>query len=100
LLGGRSLSAGDDGARVTHAPPRGRGLTGNETDHRLLERRLDIRGGLLLGRAADFADHDDGLGIRVVGKQLQRVDVGGTDERVAPMPMQVVWPMPTFESWW
>ena len=41
------------------------------------------RRGVLFGAAADLADHDHRLGLRVGREQLQRVDEGGADERVA-----------------
>ena len=52
-------------------------------DDRLLEVRLDPGGGLFLGAAADLADHDHGVGVRIVGEQLQRVDVRRADQRIA-----------------
>src|SRR5260221_4574130 len=36
LVGGRAFAARDDGAGMTHAPSGWRGLSGNETDYRLL----------------------------------------------------------------
>src|SRR5437899_1309512 len=42
----RALPAGDDRAGVTHAPPRRRGLSGNETHHRFVELALDERCGI------------------------------------------------------
>ena len=41
------------------------------------------RGGLLLGAAADLADHDDGLGLRVVVEHLEHVEVRGAVDRIA-----------------
>ena len=52
-------------------------------DDRLLEVRLDPGGGLFLGAAADLADHDHGVGVRIRREQLQRVDVRGADQRIA-----------------
>src|SRR5262249_31146490 len=42
LLLGRALAPGDDGPRVSHAPPRGRGLAGDESDHRLPDVLPDV----------------------------------------------------------
>ena len=83
LLGGRALSSGDDGAGVAHPAPGRRGLTGDERHDRLLEIRLDPRRRLFLGAAADLADHDHRFGIGVGREQLQRVDVGRADQRIA-----------------
>ena len=41
------------------------------------------RGGFVLGPAADLADHDDGLGFRVVVEHLEHVEVRGAVDRVA-----------------
>jgi hypothetical protein len=40
----------------------------------LLGLALDELGGVLLGRAADLADHDDGVGARVGEEHLQHGD--------------------------
>ncbi len=68
---------------MAHAAAGGRGLSGDETDHRLLHVFLYIRGGQLFGVAADFADHDDGVGVGVVVEELDGVGVGGADDGVA-----------------
>src|SRR5689334_15024028 len=59
LLGRRAVTAGNDRTGVAHAASRRRGLAGDEGDHRLLHVLFDVLGGLLLGVAADLADHDD-----------------------------------------
>ena len=60
---------------------------------------LDERGGFLLGRAADLADHDDRFGVGVRREErsasMKLVPISGSP----PMPMQVVCPMPCFDSW-
>src|ERR1700678_3197680 len=68
---------------MTHAPPGRRGLTGDEAHYRLLDMRLYIGGGGLLGRASNFADQDDGLRSGILIEQLERVDMGGADDGVA-----------------
>src|SRR5262249_49071939 len=73
----------EDGAPLTHPSAGRRGLSRDEGDDRLPEVRLDPRGGVFLGAAADLADHDHRVGVRIVREQLQRVDVGRADERVA-----------------
>ena len=44
---------------------------------------LDELGRLFLGGAADLADHDDALGLRVGQEQLQAVDEVGAVDRIA-----------------
>ncbi len=83
LVGRGALAAGDNRPGVAHAPPRRRGLAGDESDDRLLDVRLDIGGSSFFRRAADFADQDDGLGLRVLIEQFERVDVGGADNGIA-----------------
>ena len=84
---------------VAHAPARRRRLAGDEADDRLLHVRLHERGRLLLGAAADLADHHDRLGARVVVEQLERVGVVGADDRVAADADAGDWPMPSAVSW-
>ena len=43
----------------------------------------DEVGGALFGVAADLADHDDQLGLRVVLEQGEDVDEVGADDRIA-----------------
>ena len=43
----------------------------------------DERGGFLLGRAADLADHDHRFGVGIGREQPQRVDEAGADQRIA-----------------
>src|SRR5258705_52938 len=64
LVAGAALAARDDGAGVAHAAARRRGHPGDEADDRLLDlvRAQELRG-ILLGGAADLADHDDTLGL-------------------------------------
>ena len=80
---GLAAAAGDDGAGVAHAAAGRRGLAGDEADDRLLHVLLDVGGGRLFGVAADFADHDDGVGVGVVVEELEGVDEGGADDGVA-----------------
>ena len=48
-----------------------------------LQFALIQRGGLLLGVAADFADHDDAVRLGVVVEHLDHVEVRGAVDRVA-----------------
>src|ERR1700733_13701358 len=58
-----SRSARNDRARVAHSSSWRRGLSGDESNHRLLDVRLDVLRRGLLGVAADLADHHDGVRI-------------------------------------
>src|SRR5436305_900453 len=58
----RALAAGDDRAGVAHAAAGRRRLAGDEGDDGLLHVLRDVLGGLLLGAAADLADHDQRIG--------------------------------------
>ena len=69
---------------MAHAPSRRGGLAGDEADHGLLEFLLDVGRGFVLGRAADLADEDDGLGPGIVLEQPQKLDIFEPDDRVAP----------------
>ncbi len=71
---GRALAAGNDRALMAHALACRRRSTRDEGDDRLLHVFLDELGRLFLGAAADFADHDDAFGLRVVLEQPEAVD--------------------------
>ena len=83
LFGGRALASGDDRSGVAHAASRRRGLSGDEANHRLLDMLFHILRRSLFRCAADFADQDDRLGLRILIEQLQRVDVRGPDDGIA-----------------
>src|ERR1700693_1201249 len=72
---------------MAHAPARRRGAAGDEADYRLLTPLLGLvaqkLGGLLLGGAADLADHDDRLGLRIAEEELEHVDEFGALHRIA-----------------
>ena len=72
---------------VAHAAARGRGAAGDEAGGglpaALLRLVLEELRGLLLGRAADLADHDDRLGLGVGEEPFQHVDVLRALDRVA-----------------
>ncbi len=72
---------------MAHAAARRGGAPGDEAGHRLLAAApglvADELGGVFLGRAADFADHDDRLGGVVGQEHLQHVDELGALDRVA-----------------
>src|SRR5262249_8497641 len=84
---GIALAAGNDGAGMAHAPARRSRAAGDETHHGLLAAAPGLIlvdfGGTLLGRAADLADHDDGLGPVVAEEHGQHVDEVGAFHRIA-----------------
>src|SRR6185312_5398317 len=82
-----ALAAGDDRAGVAHAAARRRRASGDEAGHRLLAAALglvleELRR-VLLGRAADLADHDDRRSLRIGKEHLQHVDKLGAFDRIA-----------------
>src|SRR3954468_19031184 len=74
---------GDDGTRIPHPPPLRRGLAGNEAYDRLRDPLADEGGRPLLVGAADLADHDNGVGIRIVLKGVETRDEIGANDRVS-----------------
>src|SRR5678815_4220412 len=79
----RTFAAGNNRARVAHAFARRRGNARDEADHGLLHVRLDPACAVLFVRTADFADHDDRFGIRIVVEHFHDVDVLQPVDRVA-----------------
>src|SRR3972149_12308724 len=77
LLLGSALSAGDDGARVSHPLALGGGSPRYIADHGLGDVLPYEPGGLFLGRAAYLAYHDDGAGAGVLLEELQYGDEVG-----------------------
>jgi len=70
---------------VTHPPARRGSNTGNEPDHRLrslprLVESLQELGRILLHGSSDLSNDDDSLGSGVVEKDLEGVDVGGSED--------------------
>ena len=63
--------------------PGGAVAPGDKTGDRLAAVLLDPVGGFLFGRAADFADHDDAVRVRVVVEHLDDVQVRGAVDGVA-----------------
>src|SRR5215471_21301015 len=78
-----SLAAGNDGAGMAHSPARRRGLTADEADYGLLYICFDESRSFLFGRAADFSDHDNPAGLRIVVEQPDGIDKVSADDRVA-----------------
>lgn len=71
----RALAAGDDGAGMAHALARRRLTSCDKGGDRLVRHvLLDPLRRVLLGCAADLADDEDGVGVGVVLKELERVD--------------------------
>ena len=73
----------DQRASVAHALARRGRDAGDEADDGLLHVGLAPAGGFGLVRAADLADHDHGVGVRVVVEGLHHVDVLEAIDRVA-----------------
>ena len=68
---------------MAHAASRRRGLSGDESDYRLFHPRLHIFRRSFFGIAADFADHHDDFGLRILVKQFERVQEIRADDRIA-----------------
>src|SRR5262249_5448631 len=83
FFGGGAAAAGDDGAGVAHALAGGGGAAGDEADDGLLHVRLNPCGGGFFIAAADLADHHDGLGLRVIIEEFEKIDVAGADDGIA-----------------
>src|SRR6185312_2189920 len=87
LVAGRAAAAGYNRAGMAHASARRRGGPGDEAHHRLLDlAAFDELRRLLLGRAADLADHDDRLGLVVLEEELEAIDEIGAVDGVAADP--------------
>ena len=71
----RALAAGDDGTGMAHALARRRLTPCDEGGDGLVRHvLLDPLRRVLFGRAADLTDDEDGVGVGVVLKELERVD--------------------------
>src|ERR1700685_3156037 len=68
---------------MTHPPSLWRGLTGDKRDHRFLKVLLYIFGGLFFCGAADLANHDHRARLGLFVEQLQRIETGAADDRLA-----------------
>src|SRR2546429_5370819 len=68
---------------MAHAASRRSGLPGDETDDRLLHVGLDPFGGALFGVAADFADQNNGVRVRIVGEKLDGVEKCRANDGIA-----------------
>src|SRR6202043_4263006 len=78
-----SRGAGDDGPGVTHGLARRSREAGDVGEHRLLPVLADECGSFLLFVAADLADHDDQLCLRIVLELCEHVDERGANNRIA-----------------
>ena len=91
---GGALAARDDGAGVAHLLAGRRGHAGDVGRRPAWSSSSrDELGRLLLGRAADLADHHHGLGVGVGLEGLQAVDERRAGTGSPPMPTHVVTPM-------
>src|SRR5882724_7536559 len=80
---GGALPAADNGAGVAHPATRRRGLSGNEADDGLLHIGLNPFGGALFRVAADFADQNDGVGVRIIVEKLDGIEKRSADDGIA-----------------
>src|SRR5262249_15991450 len=81
--GSRSLAAADDGSGVTHTAARRSGRAGDESGHGLLAVGTNPIPAFFLGRAADFANENHAVSLRVRVEQLDDIEMGGAIDRVA-----------------
>ena len=81
-LGG-SLASADDRAGVAHAASGRRGGSGDEAGDGLFAVFTDPLGGFFFGGSADFTDHDEGFGVRVVVEHFHDIEVRGAIDGVA-----------------
>src|SRR5882762_2501174 len=80
---GSALPAADDGSSVAHPATRRRGLSGNEADDGLLHIGLNPFGGALFRVAADFADQNDGVRVRILVEKLDGVEKRSADDGIS-----------------
>src|SRR5271155_5754197 len=78
-----SLAAADDCAGVAHAASRRRGLAGNEADNRLSYVLLDVFRGDFFRIAADFADQDDRVCVRIFVEHAHSIQKTSADDGIA-----------------
>src|SRR5438445_610147 len=79
----RARAAADDGAGMTHAASGRRSLSGDEANHRLAHASPNEFRGLLLGIAADLADHDDGMRIGIIVEEAHGIQKRCADDGIA-----------------
>ncbi len=81
-LGG-ALASADDRTGVTHAASGRRGGSGDEAGDGLFAIFSDPLGSFFFSRSADFTDHDEGFGVRVVVEHFHDIEVRGAIDGVA-----------------
>src|SRR6516165_3052698 len=87
LVAGSALAPGNDRAGMAHAPTRRGRAAGDKSDDGLFRpRSFQKIGAVLLGAAADFADHDDRLGLVIGEKHLEDLDEICAVNRIAADP--------------
>ena len=75
-----------DGTSVPHSTSWRRSGSGDETDNGFGHVLFGPCTSFFFSGAADFTDHDDGVGVGIFIEQLQRIRVIGSDHRVAANP--------------
>ena len=78
--------AADDCACVSHALALGRSATSDETSDRLLHVRQNPLRCIDLIRAADFANHDNAIGVIIFGEEFKHIDESHSAHRIATDP--------------
>src|SRR5881396_3490283 len=81
--GGGAFAAADDRAGVTHTAAGWSGGAGDEAGDGFAAAFLDPRGGFFLFGAADLADYDDAVRLRVVVEHFDDVQVGRAVDGIA-----------------
>ena len=84
---------------MAHASSLRRRQTRNIGDQRLLHVVAGPECGFRFLRAADLADHQHGVGARILLEQLQHVLEGRAVDRVPPIRTEVETPMPSAFIW-
>ena len=84
LVGGTTLSSGDDCTGVTHATAWRGSLSSDEADNRQVAVVVCAKPvcGLFLGLSADLTNHDDTLGLRIVNELSQDINEVGAVEGI------------------
>src|SRR5438270_1238351 len=79
----RTRAAADDGAGVTHTPSGRRGLSRNEADDGLAHASANEFRRLLLGIPTNFANHDNGMRVRIVVEEANGIEERSADDGIA-----------------
>ena len=81
-----AFAAGDDGSGVSHAASGRRGCTRDETCDGFLTVFANPLGGFFFVGSSDFANHDDGFGLRIFVKHLEDIEMRCSVDGIAADP--------------